>query len=164
MAVSLVRLPAPDFPIIKWFEMLIDMSRRHCIPAIEFGDGAEMHKPVHLQGFVEGLRSIGQAPCCTPRQLSEVQLNGSYPWSLLAISAARSACRIAKIITASQLIDIAVNCSKRSAAFGSFLVIKPVDSLLNFFLVIVHPTAVNGAIKGGMTGSTLFHELSKKTR
>ena len=38
------------------------MARIHGIPAVEFGDGAKMDKPVHLNCFVESARGVSRNP------------------------------------------------------------------------------------------------------
>ncbi|EKD38768.1 MAG: hypothetical protein ACD_75C00615G0001 [uncultured bacterium] len=57
-----VKTSRGDILFIKWQEMLVYMAGGHGIPAVQFGDGAEMDEPVHLQCFVEGPRLLGRHP------------------------------------------------------------------------------------------------------
>ena len=48
--------------LVKGAQVNVKMSGSHCIPAVQLGDGAEVDKPVHLQGFMKGSWFSGRYP------------------------------------------------------------------------------------------------------
>ena len=51
-----------DLALIERREMLVEMAGVHRIPAVQLGDGSQMHEPIHLDGFTEGPRRMRRHP------------------------------------------------------------------------------------------------------
>jgi hypothetical protein len=68
-ASSLVRF-FRDFLFVKRLKKLVEMSRIHGIPPIQFRDGSQMHKPVHLDRL-QNLREHAPEPNGRLRNLEQ---------------------------------------------------------------------------------------------
>ncbi len=78
-----------EFRFVKGGKVLVEMPRIHGIPAVELGDRAEMHEPVHLDRLVEGPRRIGRHPAADFGYLA--QLGGTLR---IALSGGHLFCQV----------------------------------------------------------------------
>ena len=60
--------------LVERNEVLIDMPRVHAVPTVEFGNGAEMHEPVHLYGFPQVAWSMSWYPTANACYFLQFQL------------------------------------------------------------------------------------------
>ena len=57
--------------VVEGLQVLVEVAGGHGVPAVQFGDGAEMDEPVHLQGLVKGTRPVCRHPAADKGDLFE---------------------------------------------------------------------------------------------
>jgi len=149
--------------LVEGSQVLVDMPRVHGIPAVEFGDGAQVAEPVGLEGLLEVPWRMGRDPPAGLGDLPQLRLPGRVRLlrgHLLrqgGVTLGEEDRRVARDVHGLQFLVL----------LGGVGVVQPVQpgpGLGDLGLEVEHAHPVDRAVQGGVPRSPLLHELSEQPR
>ena len=138
------------------------MPRVHAVPSVKFGNGAEMHEPVHLYGFPQVAWSMSWYPTANACNFLQFQLAlrvrflGCHFLGKFGVTLSKEYCCIAGNRHRFQLL-LLVGC------LWVVDEVKRVEFLLDSRFHVEQTLAVHTSVHSGMSSGALLHELSKHT-
>ena len=154
--------PRSYFFFIERSQMLVEMSRVHGIPAVQFGNGSQMDKPIHLDSFPIRTGSMGRNPTANFSYLTKF---GSPHRVFL-----RHRHFIRQVGMTFGKENGGIAGDRHGGKFLLFIrrfrVIHEIEVCQfagNPFFQVQQTVAVDFSVKSRMSRSTLFHKFGKHT-
>ncbi len=138
------------------------MTRVHGVPAVQFGDGAEVYKPVHLDGLVEVTWFVRRHPTADFGDLFQlgdplrVALFGRQGFSQFGVPFGENDHRVTGNCHRGEFFEAV-------GRLGVIEVVQRIDFRSDLSLVIQHSLVIDLAIQRRVAGRALLHELGKQT-
>ena len=143
--------------------MLVDMSGVHAVPAIEFGHGAQVDEPVHLDGLPEVAGRVSRDPVADRSNLLQfstadrIGLGGCHLLRQGGMPLGQQDGGVAGNVHGLELLLLV-------GRFGIVDVVECFNPCADAFLQVQQAGAVHLPVHGRMTGSALLHELCEYAR
>ena len=154
--------PVGQALVVKRLQVLVEVAGGHGIPAVKFGYGGEVYKPIHLQGFPKIARGLGGHPTAYGGNAQQFGLAlgvcfvCGHPRCEVGMAFREKDGRVAGDVHGRELLG---------AVDGPRVVQKvqrrPLHGDLG--LEIEHPLAIDGAVQGRVPRRALLHELGEQT-
>ena len=149
-----------DALLVEGEEVLVDVSGVHGVPAVELCDGAQVHEPVHLNGFPEVAGCVGghmMTNVCYFQQLRLAEWVvglGGHLFCQFGMSLGEEDGGIAGDGHGLEFLLLV-------GGFGVVDVVELTDALLDACFHVEEAFVVHLAVHGGVPGGALFHELGE---
>ena len=147
--------------LVEGGEVLVQVAGGHGVPAVQFRDGAQVHEPVHLQGFPEVSRGVGRDAAADLGDAQEFGLAGGVLFGLrlfpgqVGVALGEDDGRVAGDVHGPELFGAV-------RGQGIVQVVQAGLPIGDACLEIEHARGVDGAVQGRVTGCALLHEFGEE--
>ena len=149
-----------DALLIEREQMLVDVAGVHGVPAVELGDGAQMHEPVHLNGLPQVAGRMGRHPAADVGNLLQllptlgVLFFCSHLLSQLGMALGKENGGVARHGHGFQLLLLV-------GGLRVVDVVESADAVLDTSLHVEQSLAIHLAVHSRVACGTLLHELGE---
>ena len=148
--------------LIEGEQMLVDMTRIHRVPAVEFGYGAKVYEPVHLNRLPQITRGMGRYPVTHIGNLLQLSLTlrillfGSHLFCQFCMALSEENGCVAGDGHGLQFLLLV-------GSLGIIDIVERGNLLLDTCLHVEQSFVIHLAIHSRMTSGALFHKLGEHT-